>query len=51
VADVVEEAGASEGAGGGGWHDSHKHQKRREEDEGMKVWKIRQYLPALLLYV
>jgi len=28
-----------------------KHQKRRKQDEGMKVWKIKQYLPALLLHV
>jgi hypothetical protein len=28
-----------------------EHKESRREDEGMKVWKIRQYLPALLLYI
>jgi hypothetical protein len=27
-----------------------QHKERRQQDAGMKVWKIRQYLPALLLY-
>jgi len=27
------------------------HKESRREDAGMKVWKIRQYLPALLLHI
>jgi len=30
-----------------GWHNSSQHRERGEQYEGMKVWKIRQYLPAL----
>jgi hypothetical protein len=51
MADVVEEARASQSADGGGSHDDGQHQKRNKQDEGMKVWKIKQYLPALLWYV
>jgi hypothetical protein len=47
VAGVVEEIRLSEETDGGGWHNSSQHRERGEQYESMKVWKIRQYLPAL----
>ncbi len=47
VAGVVEEIRLSEETDGGDWHNSSQRRERGEQYEGMKVWKIKQYLPAL----
>jgi hypothetical protein len=52
VAGFVQKAGPLKGAGRGGWHNNSQHKESRRKDEGMMgARKIRQYLPALLLYI
>ncbi len=49
VAGFVQKAWSPEEAGGGGRDNSGEREKRGQQVEGMKVWKIRQHLPALLV--